>query len=72
MSSHFPASIMKTNDIYDTKRSLANFHPTIWKEHFLSFTFDDALVKVILLPYFNLITSHLLFVLKFNLILLYF
>ncbi|KAE8650158.1 hypothetical protein Csa_009547 [Cucumis sativus] len=43
MSSHFPASIMKTNDIYDTKRSLANFHPTIWKEHFLSFTFDDAL-----------------------------
>ncbi|KAL0549935.1 hypothetical protein IC582_014430 [Cucumis melo] len=41
--SNFPASIMKTNDIPDVKRSLANFHPNIWKEHFLSFTFDDAL-----------------------------
>ncbi|KAL0549932.1 hypothetical protein IC582_014427 [Cucumis melo] len=38
------ASIMKTNDISDVKRSLANFHPSIWKECFLSFTFDDPLV----------------------------
>ncbi|NP_001315388.1 (+)-gamma-cadinene synthase-like [Cucumis melo] len=41
--SNFPTSIMKTNDIPDVKRSLAIFHPNIWKEHFLSFTFDDAL-----------------------------
>ncbi|XP_038903601.1 (+)-gamma-cadinene synthase-like [Benincasa hispida] len=34
---------MKANDIPDTKRSIANFHPSIWTDHFLSVTFDDAL-----------------------------
>ncbi|XP_038905757.1 (+)-gamma-cadinene synthase-like [Benincasa hispida] len=41
--SNFPTSVMKTNDIPDTKRSTANFHPNIWTDHFLSFTSDDAL-----------------------------
>lgn len=40
-----PASIMKANDIPNIKRSIANFHPSIWNDHFLSFSFDDALVK---------------------------
>ncbi|CAK9321897.1 unnamed protein product [Citrullus colocynthis] len=34
---------MKANDIPDIKRSIANFHPSIWNDHFLSFSFDDAL-----------------------------